>query len=84
MAENKLEAKSDTITDVIPVMSKITEHKLNRSNFIDWSKTVRVYLWSIEKDNHLTNNPPTDNTKQAWLRDDAHYFYKYEVLLTMR
>ena len=63
MAENKSETKSVTITDVIPVMSKITEHKLNGSNFIDWSKTVRVYLRSIEKDNYLTDDPPADNIK---------------------
>ena len=58
MTENKLEAKSVTITDVILVMSKIIEHKLNRSNFIDWSKIVRVYLRSIEKDNHLLKTHP--------------------------
>ena len=29
---------------------------------------------SIEKDNHLTNDPPIDNTKQAWMRDDARLF----------
>ena len=63
MAKNKSETKSVTITDVILVMSKITEHKLNGSNFIDWSKTVQVYLRSIEKDNHLTDDPPADNIK---------------------
>ena len=31
MTENKLEAKSVTITDVILVMSKIMKYKLNRS-----------------------------------------------------
>ena len=74
MAKNKSKAKFVTITDMILVMSKITKQKLNWSNFIDWSKTVQVYLRSIEKDNHLTDDPLTDNTRQAWLRDDAHLF----------
>ena len=47
------------------------KHKLNESNFIDWSKTIWVYLRNIEKDNHLINDPSTDKTKYAWLRDDA-------------
>ena len=62
------------VVDMIPVMSKITEQKLNGSNYIAWSKTVRVYLRSIEKDDHLTNDPPTDTTRQTWLRDDARIF----------
>ncbi|XAR48778.1 hypothetical protein NMG60_11031710 [Bertholletia excelsa] len=45
-------------------MTKIIEHKLNGSN----------YLESIDKDDHLTCDPPTGNTKQAWLREDAHLF----------
>ena len=64
MDENKSETKIVIVINVIPVMSKITEHKLNGSNFIDWSKTIWVYLRSIEKDN-LTNDPPTNNTKQV-------------------
>ena len=66
--------KSVSVTDIIPVMSKFTDQKLNGSNFIAWSKIVRVYLRSIEKDNHLTDNPPTDNTRQTWLRDDICLF----------
>ena len=31
-------------------------------------------MQSIKKDNHLTDDPPTDNTKQAWLRDNARLF----------
>ena len=74
MAENKSETKTVIVTNVIPMMSKITEYKLNESNFIDWSKTIRVYLRSIEKDNHLMDDSPTNNTKHAWLRDDARLF----------
>ena len=62
------------VIDMIPVTTKITEHKLNGSNFMAWSKTVRVYLRSIEKEDHLTDDPPNDNTRQVWLRDDARIF----------
>ncbi|KAL2497169.1 histone methyltransferase [Abeliophyllum distichum] len=61
-------------SDVIPVMSKITEHRLNGSNYLDWSKTVRLYLRSIDKDDHMTNDPPQDDSTQAWLREDARLF----------
>ena len=63
-----------TVTDVIPVMTKITEHKLNGSNFLDWSKTIRIYLRSIAMDDHLTKDPPTDETRRDWMRDDARLF----------
>ncbi|CDP12323.1 unnamed protein product [Coffea canephora] len=55
-------------------MSKITDHKLNNSNYLDWSKTVRLYLRSIDKDNHLTDDPPKDGSRQTWLREDARLF----------
>ncbi|KAG8646402.1 hypothetical protein MANES_09G001301v8 [Manihot esculenta] len=63
-----------TVTDVIPVMTKITEHKLNGSNFLDWSKTIRIYLRSIEMDDHLTKDPLTDETRRDWMIHDACLF----------
>ncbi|OAY46831.2 hypothetical protein MANES_06G030066v8 [Manihot esculenta] len=63
-----------TVTDVIPMMTKITEYKLNRSNFLDWSKTIRIYLRSIEMNDHLTKDPPTDETRRDWMGDDARLF----------
>lgn len=58
--DNKM---TEVISDVILVMSKITEHKLNGSNYLDWSTTIRLYLRSIDKDNHMTNDPPKDGFK---------------------
>ncbi|XP_071933223.1 uncharacterized protein [Coffea arabica] len=55
-------------------MSKITDHKLNNSNYLDWSKTVRLYLRSIDKNNHLTDDPPKDGSRQTWLREDTRLF----------
>ncbi|EOY04903.1 Cysteine-rich RLK (RECEPTOR-like protein kinase) 8 [Theobroma cacao] len=74
MAKFVPEKKSMVVADVILVMTKITKHKLNGSNYLDWSKTVRVYLRSIDKDDHITNDPPTDNTRQTWMREDAWLF----------
>ncbi|KAK2966743.1 hypothetical protein RJ640_001067 [Escallonia rubra] len=41
------------------------------ANNKDWSKTVRIYMRSIDKDDHLSSDPPTDDTKRLWLREDA-------------
>lgn len=68
------EKKSVVVSDMVPVMSKITDHKLNGSNYLDWSKTVRLYLRSIDKDTHLTDDPPNDDSRQTWLREDARLF----------
>ena len=74
MAENK----SAIVTDMVPIMSKITDHKLNGSNYLDWSKTIRLYLRSIDKDDHLISDPPNSDSKEkvdlTWLRDDARLF----------
>ncbi|KAB5519281.1 hypothetical protein DKX38_023600 [Salix brachista] len=64
-----------TITEIVPAMSKITDHKLNGTNYLEWSKTIRVYLRSVEKDDHLCEEPPDDETKKKpWMRDDARLF----------
>ncbi|WMV16342.1 hypothetical protein MTR67_009727 [Solanum verrucosum] len=55
-------------------VSKITDYKLNGSNYIDWSRKIRIYLSSVEKDDHLSQDPPIDETKNAWIRDDARLF----------
>ncbi|XP_071912390.1 uncharacterized protein [Coffea arabica] len=59
---------------MVPVMSKITDHKFNNSNYLDWSKTDRLYLQSIDQDNHLIDHPPKDGSRQTWLREDARLF----------
>ncbi|KAK2972307.1 hypothetical protein RJ640_014365 [Escallonia rubra] len=66
MTDNKVQ-----VGEMVPVLSKITENKLNGTNYLDWSKTVRIYMRSIDKDDHLSSDPPTDDTKRLWLREDA-------------
>ncbi|XP_074562865.1 uncharacterized protein LOC141819467 [Curcuma longa] len=70
MAENKF----SVMMDIVPVVSKITDYKLNGSNYLDWSKTVHLYLRSIDKDGHLTDDSPQDGSRQTWLREDARLF----------
>ena len=60
--------------EVIPMMSKIMEDKLTSPNYLDWSKTVRLYLRSIRMASHLTKDPPTDDLKDQWLEYDACLF----------
>lgn len=50
------------------------EHTINGTNFLDQSKTIRVCLQSIDKDNYLTCDPPEDDAKQGLLREDARLF----------
>ncbi|KAK2968669.1 hypothetical protein RJ640_004028 [Escallonia rubra] len=66
MTDNKVQ-----VGEMVPVLSKIAENKLNGTNYLDWSKTVRIYMRSIDKDDHLSSDPPTDDTKRLWLREDA-------------
>ena len=69
-----MENKAPLGTDVVPILSRITEQKLTASNYSEWAKTIRIYLRSIEKDDHLTKDSPQDSKKQAWLRDDSKLF----------
>ena len=50
--------------EVVPMMSKITEDKLTSPNYLDWSKTIRLYLRSICMANHIDEDPPTDDLKK--------------------
>ena len=68
------EIKAVGVPEIMPILSKITDHKLSGSNYLDWSKTIRLFLRSIDKDDHLTDTAPSDESKQAWLREDARLF----------
>ena len=69
-----MEENKNSVVDIVPVVSKITEHKLNGSNYIEWSKTIKFYLRSVAKDDHLTEEPPNNNTRKLWMQDDARLF----------
>ena len=59
--------------EVVLMMSKITKGRLIGPNYLDWSKTVRLYLRSIRMASHLTEDPPNDS-KDQWLEDNARLF----------
>ena len=48
------------------------------SNYLELSKNIQLYLRSINKDDHLSNNPQpgSDNSRNIWLREDSHWFFK--------
>lgn len=66
------------MANVIPMGTKLTGHKLNGSSYLDGSEMVWIYLQSIEKDDHLTNDPPIDDIVQAWLMDNAWLFLQIQ------
>lgn len=70
--------ESKSVMEVMPIMSKITNHKLGDSNYFDWSKNIRLNLRSIDKDDHLRkeqlNEESDDKDDQVWLRDDARFY----------
>ncbi|GJZ41481.1 polyprotein [Tanacetum coccineum] len=63
-----------SVIDGLPIVTRITDIKLDGSNFFAWSKTIRIYLRSIRKASHLKDDPPTDETKDQWLQNDAWLF----------
>lgn len=58
--------KGPVVAGVIPITTRITESKLNDSNFFEWSKIIRVYLRNIGKASHLTSDPPTNDSSKQW------------------
>lgn len=48
-----VENKSIVITNVIPVTLKIMDYNLTGSNYLEWSRIVKLYLHSIDKDDHM-------------------------------
>lgn len=62
------------ISNVILLISKLKEHKLNGSNFFIWIRQTN-YLKSIDKWNHLINEPIEEEIViKTWLQNDARLF----------
>ena len=53
MMSSMIDKNSTVVWDVVSVMSKIMDHKLNGLNYLDWSKTIRLYLRKIEDPLHI-------------------------------
>lgn len=66
------EDKSVVVSEFVNVHSKITDRKLDGSNYLEWHKFIKLYLTSVEKDDHLTKDPPKGD--KIWVRNDARLF----------
>ena len=55
-------------------MSKITEDKLTGLNYLEWSKTIRIYVRRVRIGCHFTKDLPTDDSKEQWMEEDARLF----------
>ena len=58
---DKADKKPVVMSEVVLMMSKITEHKLNGFNYLEWSKTIQIYVRSIRLAAHLKKDPPTND-----------------------
>ena len=47
---------------------------LTGPKYLDWSKTIWMYLRSIRMNSHLTKDPPTDDSKEQCMEEDARHF----------
>lgn len=62
---------------IVPPSSKIVKHKLNGSNYYnyydyyEWSNTIRFYQQGTKIHDYIDQDTPKDNTKKAWVCDDA-------------
>ena len=69
------EEKKPTLKlEVLPMMSKITEDKLIGPNYLEWSKTIRIYVKSERMGGHLNKDFPIDDSKEQWMEEDVHLF----------
>ena len=68
------EKKPTPNLEVVPMMSKITEDKLTGPNYLELSKTIRIYVKSVHMGGHLTKDPPADDSKEQWMEEDDRLF----------
>ena len=63
------EKKPTPKPEVVSMMSKITEDKLTCPNYLEWSKTIRIYVRSVRIVGHLTKDPLVNDSKEQWMED---------------
>ena len=73
-SDSSKDKKHVSALEVVMMMSKITKDKLTGPNYSNLSKTVRLYSRSICMASHFDKDPPTDDSKERWLEDDARLF----------
>lgn len=72
-----------TVSELVPLMSKIIKHKLKVSNYLNWSKTIRIYL-SIDKDDHLVKDQEWMILDKSGYEKMHDYTYKSAILSILR
>ena len=70
-SDDKTSGGGSRIPDLIPTTTRLTDNKLNGSNFFEWSKTVRLYIRGMGMASHLTSDPPTNVNQDLWLQQDV-------------
>ena len=52
----------------------LTNRKLTKDNYVQWSKAIKIALTGYGKHKHLTGTCPdeTDPTYDRWIQEDAH------------
>ena len=58
------EKKPTSKPKVVPMMSKITKDKLTSPNYLEWSKTIRIYVMSICMGGHLIKDRLADDLEE--------------------
>lgn len=56
---------------------KITNKKLNYLYYLDSNKTIWIYQRNVDMDNHLVEDPPTNDVRQQWIQDDVCLFLSW-------
>lgn len=62
------------VPELLPVIARLTDNKLNGSNFFEWNKTIQIYLRSMGMASHLTSDPPKGDDSDLWLQSDARLY----------
>ena len=68
------EKKPTPKPEMVLMMSKIMEDKPTGPNYLELSKTIRIYVRSVRMGGHLTKDPPADDLKVQWMEEDSRLF----------
>ena len=60
--------------EVVLMMSKTKEDKLTGPNYLERGKTIRIYVRTVCMGGYLTTDPPTGDSNEQWMEEDARLF----------
>ena len=47
---------------------------MNGLNYLKWSKNIQIYVRNIRMAAHPKKDPPTDDSKEQWMEEDARLY----------